>query len=859
MDAEDTRIAQERIDHTLARVSELQSSGIDTADLASQLSFARSALEQGRTLDVLAICEEVLLSSRKLAGTQPRTPPPAPEQTNRYASGIYATPGAEALDRHRLTEEIRQVVQGDLMPKALTPAQLNERIGKMVDKAFAARLESLKSDLDERFQRLASTPETTVFAKPAVDAEHLLAEVDRKLDARAEGIAKSTAQAIADSTAGMEARLAELADPGRLRSAVSAAVESSLREGLARLDLERQESAARRAVGGAEMTAHTHEALARLTTAVEAIDASLGDRIRSVVDERIAQGLDKTIDDRLGEMHSDLDERFQRLAADPETKTFTQPEADAQEAFARITAAIDSLDARIASAVETRLAPAPTTTTGAEEVIARLGEAVDSLDLRIATAVEERLAGATQSIAASVSQQMAAVAPPPADLDAVVTRLGKDLRDDFAWQVERLAAERGWVSLADVQAELGRGGAPTPAGNTGSAGFARLEAALVEFVRQTQSQQQEFLAVLREKVERGTAVVAQQMAGKHSSEPFAAPTADTGSILRPDHGERSALESNAEKASEASLDVLSQSAQFRAISTLGDPQRPATGHFLPGTQVTRRVDTPAEADLEAGTVPTALEAVGERGTRQEPAEIAGDTREDDTDDGVDSGSETAVQLPMRSMDLGTEVMELQPLAGSALRPAVAPVPATRREPVAEPGSGSRAAQPDAAESSDPAAPATSALARTTGPTPTPGTGSQIADSAPTTGTGRMTGRVAALEASLRLLVRKEVTQQLGSGGPTSGTRLQPTEAGSGAPSALAPNAGPLQRDELVRLLQDPGVRQQVLGIVAVEALGNPGALGELTGIRAFIRAEVRKAAQEGSTAPDAEKASDVMT
>ncbi len=71
MDAEDTRIAQERIDHTLARVSELQSQGIDTADLASQLSFARSALEQGQTLDVLAICEEVLLSARKLAGTQP--------------------------------------------------------------------------------------------------------------------------------------------------------------------------------------------------------------------------------------------------------------------------------------------------------------------------------------------------------------------------------------------------------------------------------------------------------------------------------------------------------------------------------------------------------------------------------------------------------------------------------------------------------------------------------------------------------------------------------------------------------------------------------------------------------------------
>ena len=818
MDAEDTRIAQERIDHTLARVSELQSRGIDTADLASQLSFARSALEQGRTLDVLAICEEVLLSSRKLAGTQPRIQPPAPEQTNRYASGVYATPGAEALDRHRLTEEIRQVVQGDLMPKALTPAQLNDRIGKMVDKAFTTRLEGLKSDLDERFQRLASTPDTKVFTKPALDAEHLLAEVDRRLDARAEGIARHTAQAIADSTAGIEARLTELADPDRLRSAVGAAVESSIREGLARLDLERQESAARRAVGGAEQVAHTHEALARLTSAVESIEASLGDRIRGVVDERIVQGLDRTIDDRLGELKGDLDERFQRLAADPETKTFAQPAAETPDTLARLEAVVDSLDERIASAVE------------------------------------ERLAGATQTIASSVSQQVAAVAPPPADLEAVVARLGKDLRDDFAWQVERLAAERGWVSLADVQAELGRGGTPTPAGNSGSAGFARLEAALVEFVRQTQSQQQEFLAVLREKVEQGTSVVAQQVAGKHGSEHFSAPTSDTGPILRPDLGERSALESNVEKSADLSLDVLSQSAQFRAITTLGDPQRPATGLFLPGTQVTRRVDSPAEPDPETGT---ALEAVGERAAPQTPADHADEAAAHD----VDTTGETGIQLPLRSMELGTEVMELQPLTGSALRHAVA-APATRREPAAEPGSGSRAAQTDAMSNSDPAAPATSALARTTGRTPAAGAGSQIAGAAPGTvgpGTVRMTGRVAALEASLRLLVRKEVTQQLG-GGPASGTRLQPTEAATGAaPSALAPNAGPLQRDDLVRLLQDPAVRQQVLGIVAVEALGNPGALGELTGIRAFIRAEVRKAAQEAFTGPDAEKASDVMT
>ncbi len=844
MDAEDTRIAQERIDHTLARVSELQSQGIDTADLASQLSFARSALEQGRTLDVLAICEEVLLSSRKLAGTQPRTPPPAPEQTNRYASGVYATPGAEALDRHRLTEEIRQVVQGDLMPKALTPAQLNERIGKMVDKAFVTRLEGFKSDLDERFQRLASTPETKSFAKPGIDADQLLAEVDRKLDARAEGIAKHTAQAIADSTAGIEARLTELADPGRLRSAVSAAVESSISEGLARLDLERQESAARRAVGGVEQAAHTDEALARLTAAVEAIDASLGDRIRGVVDERIHQGVDRTIDDHLGELRADLDERFQRLAAAPETKTFSQPAAHVEDAVARIAEAVESLDARIASAVDGRLAEASRSIAASINEQLAVAAPPEDLDARIAAVVEGRLAEATQSIAASVNQQVATVAPPPADLETVVARLGKDLRDDFAWQVERLAAERGWVSLADVQAELARVGSPAASSGSGSAGFARLEAALVEFVRQTQSQQQQFLAVLHEKVERGTAVVAQQIAGKHGSEHFAAPTSETGPILRDDR-EQSALESNAAKSVEANLDVLSQSAQFRAISTLGDPQRPATGHFLPGTQVTRRTDQPGESELEAETVPTALETADQRATHRLPPQVTPAAASDD-DAETDDPGETTAQAAALPAELGTEVMELQPLTGSALRAAASNAPATRRTASTAPGDDS-AARGTRAENADPAAPATSALARSTGRS----TEKASAPAAPVT--GRVTGRVAALEASLRLLVRKEVTQQLGSGHP------HPVGTASDAPLSAASPGLPGQREDLVRLLQEPGVRQQILGIVAVEALTNPGALGELTGIRAFIRAEVRKAAQEASTAPDAENASDVPT
>jgi hypothetical protein len=54
------------------------------------------------------------------------------------------------------------------------------------------------------------------------------------------------------------------------------------------------------------------------------------------------------------------------------------------------------------------------------------------------------------------------------------------------------------------------------------------------------------------------------------------------------------------------------------------------------------------------------------------------------------------------------------------------------------------------------------------------------------------------------------------------------------------------REAVVGLLQDPAIRQTVLEIVAVEAIANPGPLAELTGLRAFIRREVRQAGQGAS-------------
>jgi hypothetical protein len=57
-----------------------------------------------------------------------------------------------------------------------------------------------------------------------------------------------------------------------------------------------------------------------------------------------------------------------------------------------------------------------------------------------------------------------------------------------------------------------------------------------------------------------------------------------------------------------------------------------------------------------------------------------------------------------------------------------------------------------------------------------------------------------------------------------------------------------QRAVLLRLLptvlSDDTVRQSLFAVLAMEAVSKPGALGELTGLRAFLRRELAHAAEE---------------
>ncbi len=648
MDAEDIRIAHDRIALAGQRLQDLRDAGIDAAGLASQLDFARTALEQGRTLDVLALCEEVLLAARRLRGPLPApaatpTDPPTVRTERRsaesYPSGVYAPPATEALDRHKLTEEIRQVVQSDMLAKAMTGAQLQQRIGQSVENALANRFDALRAEFDElldrRFQSLAATPETRSFAPPAADPaalagavrEQVEADVARRLAEQAGEQARLTATTVADgmaaTRAALEARLAELADPQRIQAPVAAAIEA----GLARLE------AASRAAEAERRTLDEADGSRR--------DADLAERL-----------------DRLrGELGATIEERFQRLAAGPETTVYTKPpdtEALARDIEARLVAGIEQrLEARsegmarqaaqtiaeATTALETRLAEltdpqrvrrlvdatideglarielarqesAARRAVGTVDELVAVEKAVvelrESLPTRVAEAVDaclparitEALAGVTEAVAAPVRDLVAetlnrVVSP---DLDALAQRLGSELREDLAWQVERLGAERGWVSLADVRAEL-VGGQPVVPPPTTAGGFARLEAALVEFVNQTQSQQQQFLGLLQRKVVESTAIVSRRQPAAGPPVPAVEPAAiprdgETGLVARAtdatDAHELGALESNVggadaapAKAPEGDLDVLTKSAQYRAIAALGDQPTPG-GQFLRG-------------------------------------------------------------------------------------------------------------------------------------------------------------------------------------------------------------------------------------------------------------------------------------
>ncbi len=98
------------------------------------------------------------------------------------------------------------------------------------------------------------------------------------------------------------------------------------------------------------------------------------------------------------------------------------------------------------------------------------------------------------------------------------------------------------------------------------------------------------------------------------------------------------------------------------------------------------------------------------------------------------------------------------------------------------------------------------------------------------------------EARVRTLIAEDAERRQAT--PPGGTRTGPGARGDGG-SRMTDSE---MRQTLVRLLpevlRDERVRQPLLALIALEAVGNPGALGELTGLRSFLRRELTIAAGE---------------
>ena len=591
---------------------------------------------------------------------------------------------------------------------------------------------------------------------------------------------------------------------------------------------------------------------------------------------------------------------------------------------ARIAATLDQrLESTLPSAVESAVQTAVQTAVH-HAVLEAVNAAMSTVTAAVTAPVRELVAEA-------LAQAHAHSAPP--DLDALATRLGNDLRADLDWQVERLAAEKGWVTLADVHSEIRTNGNHKPMGDGGHApGFARLEAALVEFVRQTQSQQQQFLNVLQERVEQGTAVVAQNLAKaiaadrNRSSTVFRQPSKgdaaetsktsterDTAIINRATDArpsdEQSALESHLSPAEERELDALTMTAQHRAIDTLGDPRRmtpvlTSAATMLPGTRVTGRVSVrisgpdaakspaPAEAvsgdDHSSATRPSTMLISNRTALDLTPRTEAPDASiQEVLHQDVDPSAETR-QNSESAANLGTEAIEMTPLdhAGESSGLVAHAI-----------GDASGNARPSPKQSS--ATPDPDKPTRIIAVSSQHESQAELQHQPSHAATGaipRPTTRVAAFETGLRNLVKGEVERQLGTAAiqkpsspapiatgriPNASTARMTNEdleqriraavrkavddlpalmgnraeagAGTGTKVRLSVPCDADLRAAITRsmpdLLQDHAIRQQILGVVAVEAVANPGALGELTGIRAFIRAEVRHA--HGEAMPQA--------
>lgn len=910
---DDIRTAQERLELAERRLAALQEEGIDTAGLTSQLGFARRCLEDGRPGEVLAICEELLSTARRLSeqGDQRDSRPVRLVKSDRFPksasplvdSGLAAALNAAteaaaagnpasatalpspqvSLNAAALTEEVRKQVTkttSESHPKTITTSQLREFVVQSVQKALAdhsgeeqridARLaaalatqvQPTLTTLQERLDQLVAHPAAPAHwdeAKVATLVERLvgplLSDLERRLEMRL------APQPPLDPTPMVKAAIAPLN---------------------ARLD---QLDAA---IAGIPAPQTPADPAPLITAAVEPLHGRL-DRLDAAIADLPAPAIPVDPAPLLAEALAPLGERLAQI----------------DRAVAPLGQRLDTLET-VAGEHHQVLLAAAAQALRAEQA----ASAVRDLDLQavVAGAVEKSLAALHEELLHLSKPAPATPAPaaiPVELIDGLKQELARDLRADLDWQVEAMAAEKGWITLGDMKSEVKRQQSGGTAGGVTPPGFARLEAALVEFVNQTQNQQQKFLELLSREVEQRTAIVDSKALsslrprpanGGNTAIPAAAeadpfptfveessPTDEQRQVsptetLRTERAANATLPLEVVAPVEAELDALSISSMQRVINDQTETVPSSTGTTLRfSTEKLPHTDHIAEPQTR-----TALR----------PAESLGD----------DDQLHTTVSLnaiPESALD--TEVMtDLSPISDPSLAAATTEVPASisashripwleqlandgEIEPSGEPLTKEtirtkRTMSNLAAENRDTETAVISQASTIKLPRPATAT-KTIEITEERSPSDQTPAEPRGFEAALRLLVddevRRRVPETVGAAvqeaiaaalaaqeqrwQATLETRLAelpaaaptPVNDPSAAVTALAEALGRHQAggsagvsaSELATQLRTPAARQAILAVVATEAVENPGALAELTGLRAFLRREVQHASE----------------
>ncbi|MCK6491328.1 MAG: hypothetical protein L6R48_24010, partial [Planctomycetes bacterium] len=605
MDGHAARSARERLELADRRLVALQESGIDTGSLVTRLRVARVALSTGQVAEAEAACEEILATIRRLADGGD------PGQSHAEDRRRHSSDRLRAIPEPGLTQEVvaKAITIGELERRVTETAarisdQHAQRLEEKVAGAIAAvteatsNLAGFRSELEGTVRALVAESaaqqngagqmqdEQTARLAETVEQAVRLAQAAEQRAAAADGQAQAALQAI--TTVGE--------DMGRYHGQLDSVLQAWFADADQRnaAAQAQAEAAQRRAEEVAARAAATAEALERATAEMAGLRTSIEGNLRVPAE---ASRRAEQASNRAAELATKAEARAEAAEASAAANA---------EAFTELRSTLEtSLRALVDEAAERTVAvlaeaksqeSAVRTAAGSHE----LNELIASVGEQAAAAGEQAKAAAEAARAATAAaEQAAANAITREDLD----RLGESLRKDLDWQVEKVAAERGWCTMADVDAALVRSADAGADSQQAKAVTSRLERALAGFVTQSQQQQQRLMDLLQNRLAGGPA------ASPGSGALSRGAPAGAGEAPRPRKRETEQLiplDESSPPGGEADLDVLSRSSQYRALKNdrVGEGEaQPSSAPESPSDDEapTRKLTDPAAPELNPTT------------------------------------------------------------------------------------------------------------------------------------------------------------------------------------------------------------------------------------------------------------------